>query len=129
MALAKAQYHARFIMCGAISQYNLPPEKRYGIKVGVCLSADCRHTPLTCAPLQNLVNVVMMRIQMKGFIVGDHAADFPQARKELVEWNRAGKLELRQTIVPGGIGKLPQALADLLKGGNTGKMMVEVKKL
>jgi NADPH-dependent curcumin reductase CurA len=109
MALAKAQYHARFIMCGAISQYNLPPEKRYGIK--------------------NLVNVVMMRIQMKGFIVGDHAADFPQARKELVEWNRAGKLELRQTIVPGGIGKLPQALADLLKGGNTGKMMVEVKKL
>jgi NADPH-dependent curcumin reductase CurA len=69
-----------------------------------------------------------MRIQMLGFIVGDHEADFDKARKELVEWHKAGKLHLRQTIVHGGIDALPQALADLLKGRNTGKMMVEVKK-
>lgn len=79
-------------------------------------------------PRQNLVNVVMMRIQMLGFIVGDHAADFEQARKDLVDWHRAGKLHMRQTIVHGDIDTLPQALADLLKGSNMGKMIVEIKK-
>jgi NADPH-dependent curcumin reductase CurA len=77
---------------------------------------------------QNLFNIVSMRIQMMGFIVSDHAADFDQARKELVDWHHAGKLHMRQTIVHGGIEKLPQALADLLKGSNMGKMIVEVKK-
>ena len=75
-----------------------------------------------------MVSVVMMRIQMLGFIVIDHAADFEQGRRDLVEWNKAGKLHLRQTIVPGGIKALPQALADLLKGSNTGKMVVQVKQ-
>ena len=69
----------------------------------------------------------MMRIQMTGFIVTEHAADFDAARKDLVEWNKAGKLHMRQHVVRGGLDAAPQALADLLKGSNTGKMVVEVK--
>ena len=33
MALGRAQAHARFIMCGQISQYELPYSARYGLKV------------------------------------------------------------------------------------------------
>jgi NADPH:quinone reductase-like Zn-dependent oxidoreductase len=31
-ALAAARPHARIVACGAISQYSLPAEKRYGVK-------------------------------------------------------------------------------------------------
>lgn len=30
--LGVAKTHARIVACGMISQYNLPPEKRYGVK-------------------------------------------------------------------------------------------------
>lgn len=39
------------VACGMVSQYNLKPEERYGLK--------------------NLYNVVTKRLRMRGFIVGD----------------------------------------------------------
>ena len=39
------------VACGMVSQYNLKPEERYGVK--------------------NLYNVVTKRLRMRGFIVGD----------------------------------------------------------
>ena len=105
MALARAKEHARFVECGVISQYNTsnPQGPKY------------------------FSNVVSMRIRMQGFIVTDHVASWPQARKELSQWIAEGKMKKSETIIKGGLEAAEGALIGLYKGVNQGKLMVEVK--
>lgn len=105
MALGRAKPHARFVMCGAISQYNL--EEAPGPK--------------------NFNSVISMRIRLEGFIVLDYVQEFAEARRDLARWIEEGKLKRKETIVKGGLKAAEQALVDLYKGLNTGKLIVEVK--
>ena len=105
LALSRAKPHARFVMCGGISQYNSAVQK--GPK--------------------NYLMIVSMRIRMEGFIVFDYAKQYPHARKELAQWLSEGKLQRKETIVKGGLKKAEGALAELYNGMNTGKLLVEVK--
>ncbi|KAG7134340.1 putative NADP-dependent oxidoreductase YfmJ like protein [Verticillium longisporum] len=104
-ALDRAKEHARFVICGAISQYNTS----------------------TPAGPRNYTQIITMRIKMQGFIVLDFAKEFPQARKELAQWLDEGKIKRKDTIVQGGLKVAEQALVDLYNGINTGKMIVEIK--
>jgi len=105
LALSRAKPHARFVMCGAISQYNAK-------------------TPV--GP-KNISMVIVMRIKLQGFIVFDFASQYASARKELGQWLSEGKLQRKETIIKGGLKAAEQALVDLFKGVNTGKLLVEVK--
>lgn len=104
-ALARAKEHARFVICGVISQYNSssPP----GIK--------------------NISQVVSMRIKMQGFIVFDARDRYAEARRDLGTWLAEGKIKKNETIIKGGLEKAEQGLVDLFRGVNQGKLMVEVK--
>ncbi|KAJ5826003.1 hypothetical protein N7474_003141 [Penicillium riverlandense] len=102
--LARANRDSRFVICGAISQYNAAKPQ---------------------GPA-SFMNVISQRVTMKGFIVFDFAKKYPAALKELASWLAQGKLRRKEHIVPGGLEAAPQALVDLYKGANTGKMMVEV---
>jgi len=104
-ALSRAKAHARFVMCGAISQYNSAQPK--GPK--------------------NISMVIAMRIKMQGFIVFDYAKEFAAARKQLAQWLSEGKIQRKETIIKGGLKAAEQALLDLYQGINTGKLLVEVK--
>lgn len=105
MALMRAKEHARFIACGAISQYNATkPAGNYALS-----------------------QIVTMRIRFQGFIVFDHRDRFAEARAELNKWLAEGRLKKTETIIKGGLPKAEQALIDLYHGVNTGKLMVEVK--
>ena len=104
MALARAKPHARFVMCGGISQYNAKEMK---------------------GPI-NYLMIVSMRIRMQGFIVFDYAKRYGEARKELVKWLEEGKIKRKETIVKGGLKHAEKALVDLYDGVNTGKLLVEV---
>lgn len=106
LALTRAKPHARFVMCGAISQYNSTTP--YGLK--------------------NYTSIISMRIRMEGFIVFDYEKQYPEARKQLAQWLAEGKLKRKETIVKGGIGKAEQTLLDLFQGANTGKLLVEVAR-
>ena len=106
MALSRAKPHARFVMCGGISQYNEAVQK--GPK--------------------NYLMIVSMRIRMEGFIVFDYQKDYPKALQEMGKWLSEGKLQRREHIVTGGLQKAEQALVDLYQGVNTGKLLVEVKQ-
>ncbi|KAF2252961.1 NAD(P)-binding protein [Trematosphaeria pertusa] len=106
MALSRAKPHARFVMCGAISEYN--KGKPQGPK--------------------NYLMIISMRIRMQGFIVMDYTAQYPEAKKQLAQWLSEGKLKRKETIVNGGLAKAEQALVDLFNGANTGKLLVEVAK-
>lgn len=104
MALSRAKPHARFVMCGGISQYNTKEMK--GPK--------------------NYLMIVSMRIRMQGFIVFDYAREYGEARQELAKWLEEGKIKRKETIVKGGLKQAEKALADLYTGVNTGKLLVEV---
>ena len=115
MALARAKPHARFVMCGAISQYN--KAKADGPKVDIAFPEFELETKIS----QNYLMVISMRIRMQGFIVFDYEKQYPEARKELAQWLSEGKLKRKETIVQGGLAKAEQALVDLYNGVNTGE--------
>jgi NADPH-dependent curcumin reductase CurA len=77
--------------------------------------------------IQNLSQLMKMRIRMEGFIVFDHKDQFPQARTELAQWLAEGKLKKEETILKGGLKAAEAGLRDLLRGVNTGKLLVEVR--
>jgi NADPH-dependent curcumin reductase CurA len=99
MALAQAKPFARFVQCGAISEYN--KEKAEGIK--------------------NYTTIISMRIRMQGFIVFDFLERYGEARKQLAQWLSEGKLKRKETVVKGGLSQAESALLGLFKGQNMGK--------
>ncbi|KAI4102547.1 MAG: hypothetical protein LQ339_004564 [Xanthoria mediterranea] len=104
LALARAKPHARFVICGAISQYN--SSKPQGPK--------------------NYLNIISQRIRLEGFIVYDYTSQYAHARTELAAWLSEGKIQRKETIVQGGLAKAGEALVSLYKGSNTGKLLVEI---
>ena len=95
---------ARIIICGAISQYN--------------------ETRIQTGPrLQSLL--LINGALMKGFIISDFAAKFPEAIQQLTKWYQEGKLKNKETIME-GFENIPHAFIGLFEGKNTGKMMVKV---
>ena len=68
---------------------------------------------------------LVKRFKMEGFIVSDHMDLWPKAIGELVSLAAAKKLTWRETIHD-GLENAPQALVELLRGGNFGKMLVKV---
>ncbi|KAL5113766.1 hypothetical protein ACEQ8H_008340 [Pleosporales sp. CAS-2024a] len=106
LALSRAKPFARFVQCGAISEYN--SAKPQGLK--------------------NYMMLISMRIRMQGFIVFDYEHKYAEAKKQLAQWLSEGKLKRQETIVKGGILKAEEALVGLFEGKNIGKTMVEVAK-
>ncbi|MBF8965139.1 NADP-dependent oxidoreductase [Pontibacter sp. FD36] len=95
---------ARIAVCGQIALYNA-----------------------TSVPTGPRVEPILLKKSalMKGFIVGDYAARFPEAATEMVGWLKAGKLQYEEHILE-GFDQLPQAFFGLFRGENTGKLLVKV---
>jgi len=93
---------ARIAICGLIASYEGAP---------------------TVLPDMRLFLVRRMKIE--GFIVSDHLALWPQALGELAGLVASGRLRYRETVRQ-GLESAPQALVDLLHGGNFGKMLVKL---
>ena len=96
--------NARIAICGQISQYN--------------------NTCTELAP-RNLSQILVKTATVRGFLVMQY---LDQAREALIEiggWVREGKLKYRETFVD-GLENAPAAFLGLLKGDNTGKMLVRV---
>lgn len=102
LALTRAKPHARFVMCGAVSQHNTSDP--YGLK--------------------NYIKIVRLRIRMEGFILFDYKDRFAEARSQLAEWLQKGAIKSRQTIVSGGLLAAEQALLGLYQGTNIGKTLL-----
>jgi NADPH-dependent curcumin reductase CurA len=104
-ALGSLRRHGRVAMCGAISGYNA--------------------TEPVAGP-RNLSNAIGRRLSLRGFIVSDHVDRQDAFAREVGPLLREGRLKFRETTVRGGIPAAPQAFIDLLRGANTGKMVVEL---
>jgi len=103
-ALVRLNTHGRVAMCGAIAHYNAtePP-----------------------AGPSNLGLVVSKRLTLRGFIIVDHWHRLPDMIADVGAWLREGKLVHAETIVD-GLDHAPGAFIDLLRGANTGKMLVRL---
>jgi NADPH-dependent curcumin reductase CurA len=103
-ALVMLNNHGRVAMSGAIAHYNAtgPPP----------------------GPT-NLGLVITKRLTLRGFIVIDHQHRSPDMVADVSTWLRDGKLFHTETVVD-GLPNAPAAFINLLRGHNTGKMIVRL---
>ncbi|MFH8367565.1 NADP-dependent oxidoreductase [Streptomyces sp. NPDC018031] len=101
-AISAIRLHGRIAVCGMISQYNA--------------------TEPTPAP-RNLAQIIGKRFRMEGLLVGDHYDLQPKFVAEVSGWVRSGELKYRETSVS-GIENAADAFLGMLRGANTGKMLV-----
>lgn len=92
-------------------------------RLAICGLIASYEGPTTSLPDMRLF--LVRRIKVEGFIVSDHLPLWPQALAELAAHVAAGRLRWRETVRI-GLESAPQALVDLLHGGNFGKMLVKL---
>ncbi len=97
--------HGRIACCGAVSQYDGGPPP---------------HGPRGVPGL-----IVTKRLNLRGFVVMDYAAENDQALADLQSWVADGRLKVKEDVID-GLENLPSALIGLLAGENLGKRMVRV---
>ena len=103
-AIGSLKVHGRAAICGMIAAYNA--------------------TEPPAAP-RNLMQVVGKRLRLEGLLVSDHDDLTPEFRAEVGAALADGRLQARETVVE-GIGNAAEAFRGLLRGDNTGKMVVRL---
>jgi len=100
--LARMSPFGRVALCGLISGYN-----------GESMA------------LQNVRQLLTMRLTVRGFIVSEHMELWPQGLTELGGLVATGKLKFRESVAQ-GLAAAPEAFIGLLKGKNFGKQLVKM---
>lgn len=72
-----------------------------------------------------IYEVLKRRLRVSGFLVGDHASQFPAAIAAIAQHYRAGRLVFREHITK-GLERAPQAFSALFTQAAPGKQLVEV---
>jgi NADPH-dependent curcumin reductase CurA len=103
-AIGSLNRDGRIAVCGMISVYN--------------------NTEPAPGP-RNLARLIQTRGRIEGFLVGDHYDLQPQFVQEVGPWVRDGRLKYRETVVEGIENNL-EAFLGVLRGDNTGKMIVKL---
>jgi hypothetical protein len=101
-ALARLALRARVVLCGGISAYNEatpPPGPR------------------------NLMNLVIQRARMEGFIVLDYLPRFGEGIAALTGWVKEGRVTFQEDIQQ-GLENAPRTFLRLFRGQNRGKQLL-----
>jgi NADPH-dependent curcumin reductase CurA len=102
--LAQLAMHARVVVCGGISRYELGK--------------------MPAGP-ENYFNLIFKRASMEGFILTDFTPQFPWARGRLVEWIRSGQIRYKEDVQH-GLENAPTTLRRLFQGENFGKQLLKL---
>lgn len=103
-ALNHINMRARVVLCGGISSYNA--------------------TEPVPGPA-NLMNLVINRARMEGFIIIDYFDRMAQAANDLMGWIQSGEL-VYQNDIQEGFENIPQTLTRLFTGQNRGKQLLKI---
>ncbi|MFF9643506.1 NADP-dependent oxidoreductase [Kitasatospora aureofaciens] len=104
-AISAMRDRGRIAWCGAVAQYN-----------------NLQDPP--AAP-RNLYDVVGKNLRLEGFLVRDHLDARPELYDFLVPHLRSGALVPDETVV-NGFDRVVEAFLGMLRGANTGKMIVRI---
>jgi NADPH-dependent curcumin reductase CurA len=105
--LCRINLGARIALCGMISEYN-----SYG-------------SPTDRPGQFDIMQLVMSRASIRGFLIFDHVDRFPEAIEHLAGLMAANKLKYDETVVD-GLERAGDAINALFDGTNTGKLLVKV---
>jgi len=103
-ALVNMAERGRITICGGISGYNekeLPPGPR------------------------NIMQIVIRRLSVKGFILFDHMANAGQAIADLSAWSAKGEIAVEEDIQE-GFENTPATFLRLFQGKNLGKQLIKI---
>ena len=103
-AIFQMKNFGRIVVCGRISQMNVT-------------------TP--GSGIKNMAHVLVKRLTIKGFLIFDHENEREPFETDMLKWLSEGKVKFKETIYS-GIENAPKSFIDLLKGKNTGKMLVKI---
>jgi NADPH-dependent curcumin reductase CurA len=103
-ALKNMSIGGRVALCGMISQY----------------SDDGRGEDIN-----NLIEAVLRRVTIRGFIVRDHEDMRPEFEQTVAGWLRSGEVEVLQTVTD-GIDHAVEGFLGMLKGANIGKALIRL---
>ena len=103
-AIFQMKNFGRIVVCGRISQMNVT-------------------TP--GSGIKNMAHVLVKRLTIKGFLIFDHENEREPFETDMLKWLSEGKVKFKETIYK-GIESAPKSFIDLLKGKNTGKMLVKI---
>src|SRR5699024_6258922 len=99
--------------------------RRYGrVALGAAISGY--HATAPPAAPRNLGLAIGKRLALRGIIGFDHYDRHRAFVDEVAPLLRDGRIKARETIVEGGLDAAPGAFIDLLRGANTGKMLVRL---
>lgn len=101
-ALHRMNKNGRIAVCGMISAYNTDS-----------------------APVRSLHEMIMPRVNIKGFGFDEFAHMQADFRRDMLGWLKSGAIRTRETILD-GIQNVPAALIGLFEGRNFGKMLVRL---
>jgi NADPH-dependent curcumin reductase CurA len=94
----------RIALCGAIAGYNTD-EKPAGP--------------------DNMANIITRALSLKGFTLGNYIHLAPEFQQHMSGWFGEGKIAYDETIVD-GIDHSVDAFLEMMRGANTGKMLVRI---
>jgi NADPH-dependent curcumin reductase CurA len=97
--------NARIVLCGAISQYNTPPEEMYGLK--------------------NYLSLIINRGTAQGFIILDYLDRALEGILCLTKWVEDGRV-IQEIDVQNGFDNIPATLTRIFTGENLGKQILKV---
>lgn len=92
----------RVALCGAIASYN---------------------TEAPAPGPDNMVNIIKQGLSLRGFTLGDHMDLAQEFNDKMSAWFAAGQIDYDETVVD-GLENTVQAFLDMMRGANTGKMVV-----
>ena len=101
--------------------YALRPHGRVALCGMISTMEDASSAP----GVQHLIQAVLKRLVLRGFIVRDHEDLRPEFEKQVANWLRTGELVSKQTVVD-GLENAVDAFIGLLSGANVGKMLVRL---
>lgn len=104
-ALLQLRNGGRVALCGQIADYNVPGDKRAGIKY--------------------LFSAIEKGLTLQGFLARMYFDDFDEFFAEVADWFTHGQLKFEETIIR-GLEASPEGFIGMLSGTNIGKTMVQV---
>ncbi|MEV7883927.1 NADP-dependent oxidoreductase [Streptomyces sp. NPDC002817] len=96
-----------------------------GGRIAVCGMISVYNSTEPVAGPKNLARLIATRGRIEGFLVSDHYDLQSQFVQEVGPWVASGALKYRETVVEGIENNL-EAFLGVLRGDNTGKMIVKV---
>jgi hypothetical protein len=103
-ALDALRLNGRVALCGMISQFDTQQPR---------------------PSLDHLIQAVLKRITLRGFIIRDHEDLRPEFERRVAGWLRTGELLAKQTVVD-DLAHAVEAFLGMLRGENVGKMLVRL---